>query len=185
MGAIARGLDGTSHSLQHQPKNWMRHNARHILSAQIQFRVRYNRSMELDFVFPLYGLCWYQRYLKSDSRIFHQEAHTALVKPANSDDAISASCQTASWLGWFQHRIHRIRPYAAFNLTGFVAWLLKYNMACCDFLLVRYRCLQRSAKCKNTHHCSSYFLDLRGADITVWDCYPASHEFWPSRESVR
>ena len=119
--------------------------------------------------------------LKRNSRIFHQEAHTVSVKPAASDDAISVSCQPASWFGWFQHRFHRMPPYATWNLTVFDASLLKYNMACCDLLLVRCRRLQRSAKCKYTHYRSTYCLGLRGADVTMWDSHPGSREFGPSR----
>ena len=55
-------------------------------------------------------------------------------------------------------------------------------MACCHLLLVRCRHLQRSAKCKYTHYRSTYCLDLRGADVRVWDSDPGSREFGPSRE---
>ena len=68
-------------------------------------------------------------------------------------------------------------PYATCNLTVFDAQLLKYNMACCDLLLVRCRRLQRSAKCKYTHYRSTYCLGIRGADVTVWDSDPGSREF--------
>ena len=50
-------------------------------------------------------------------------------------------------------------------------------MACCDLLLVGCRCLQSSAKCKYTHYRSTYCLGLRGADVKMWDCDPASREF--------
>ena len=52
--AISRVPDVTSHSLQHQPKNWKCRDARHIFSMQIQFRGRYNRSIELYLAFLLY-----------------------------------------------------------------------------------------------------------------------------------
>ena len=37
-------------------------------------------------------------------------------RPRLRDD-ISASCQAATWSGWFQHRIHRVLPYATCDLT--------------------------------------------------------------------
>ena len=100
------------------------------------------------------------------------------MKPATSDDAISVSCQTASWFGWFQHRLHRMPPHATCNLTVFDAYLSKYNMACCDLLLVRCRRLQRSAKCKYTHYRPTYCLVIRGADVTVWDSDPWKSRVW-------
>ena len=57
-------------------------------------------------------------------------------------------------------------------------------MACCDLLLVWYRCLQSSAKCKYTHYRSTYCLGLRGADIKIWDCDPAIHEFGLTGEAL-
>ena len=116
MAAIARVPDVTSHSSQHQPKNWKGRDAGHIFSVQIQFRDWYNRSIELYFAFLLYRSCWNQRYLKRDSWIFHQEAHTTPVKPARP---ISVSCQTASWFGWFQHKFHHMLHYATCYLTVF------------------------------------------------------------------
>ena len=85
--------------------------------VQIQFTGRYGHWPDSDFVFLLCRKCQNLSYLKYNSGICHREAHATLVKLAALRDDISASCQVATWFGWFQHKNHRVLPYATCDLT--------------------------------------------------------------------
>ena len=86
-------------------------------SLQIQFTGRYDHWPESDFVFLLCRKCQNLSYLKYNSRISTEKLMRHWWNRPRLRDDISASCQVAMWFGWFQHRIHRVLPYATCDLT--------------------------------------------------------------------
>ena len=86
-------------------------------SVQIQFTGRYDQSTVLDLHFYYAG----NAEISFIWKVINEFVSEKLVQLTNSKDAISVSCHTTCWFGWFQHRIYRMLLYATCNLTVSVA----------------------------------------------------------------
>ena len=137
----------------------------------MQLTGRYDRRSESNFVFLLCPKCRNLSYLKYNSRICHRDAHPTLVKRGHTGPAAHAwrhfcflSIRDVVWLNATQNpscvALHNVW------FDSFVAWLLKYNVACCDLSLVRCRCVQRSRKRKYLYYRSTYCLRV----VNAWEC---------------
>ena len=122
MAAIARIPYVTSHSLQHQPKNRNCRDKRYIswykCSWQVDTTIGPNPILYFYCVENVEILVIWNaiREFVTDTliQLWWNAATQSLPRMR---EAISVSCQVATWLGWFQHRIHRVLPCTTRDLT--------------------------------------------------------------------